>query len=69
MAMDIGRIGYEAYNQKLEQEYPIADLAMLPSRWEDLPPIIQDAWRTAGVAIIQHVEEEREDMLTPLSRI
>ena len=56
MAIDIGRIAYQAYCKKLEDDECDCDL----SKWEDLGKISQDAWRHAAVAVSQYLDEERE---------
>ncbi len=48
MAIDIGRIGYEAYLEELNATH-------LPA-WEKIGKVQQDAWRKAGVAILQYMD-------------
>ena len=52
MAIDIGRIGYQAYLDQLGATH-------LPP-WEKIGKTQQDAWRHAGVAILQYIKKEEE---------
>lgn len=56
MAVDIGRIAYQAYcknsRDKLECDFP---------KWEVIGYYEQDAWRHAAVAVLQQIDKERED--------
>ncbi len=52
MAIDIGRIGYQAYLEQLNATH-------LPP-WEKIGKVQQDAWRHAGVAILQYIKKEED---------
>jgi hypothetical protein len=53
MAIDIGRIAYQAYLSSKGEDLP---------RWEDLGKIGQDAWRHAACAVLDYIDEEREKL-------
>ena len=56
MAIDIGRIAYEAFQKVINgSKHPAFNI---PS-WEYLSKIDQDAWRHAAVAVIHHMDNER----------
>ena len=50
MAVDIGRINYEAYAKCVDDN----------QSWETLPRAEIDAWRYAAVAVLQQTDFERE---------
>ena len=53
MAIDIGRVGYEAYAESTgNKTYDGRDMP----KWEELTQRIQDAWRHAGVASMKQVD-------------
>ena len=55
MALDIGRVAYMAYKAEMDRDsYREAVL------WEKLDKEVQDAWRKAGVAVMEYLDEERE---------
>jgi len=57
MAIDIGRIAFEAYGVSVGgKTYNGKDIP----KWEDVGKKVQDAWRAAAVAVLQYVESERE---------
>jgi hypothetical protein len=59
MAVDIGRVAYQAFYKKL---YP-NDAPNHPSdNWGSLMQWEQDAWRHAAVAVLQQIDKEREDL-------
>lgn len=60
MAIDIGRIAYTAYKTFLEEKDP--DKWRTAPAWEDLPREEMDAWRHTGVAVIQHIDWESQDI-------
>ena len=57
MAIDIGRIAYQAYDDYINKNVPCH-----PLKWEDLGKVPQDAWRHAAVAVSQYLEECRKEM-------
>ncbi len=57
MAIDIGRIAFQAH-----EDYLNKDNYREPELWEEIGKGRQDAWRAAGVAIIQHIDQERADL-------
>lgn len=59
MALDIGRIAYQAYLQSLS-ESSITEFVHAP--WEQLGKIDQDAWRHSAVAVSQYLTQCEEDM-------
>lgn len=54
MALDIGRVAYQAYIDELNG-WALAE-------WEKLSKVQQDAWRAAAVAVSQYLNEQRELM-------
>lgn len=59
MAIDIGRIAYQAYSDGVSGiAYDGSDLP----KWEKLGKISQDAWRHAAVAVLEYIHEERKDL-------
>jgi hypothetical protein len=59
MAIDIGRIGFEAYAKQVGgKTYDGKDIP----KWEDVGKVVQDGWRAAGVAVLQYIDKERERM-------
>jgi hypothetical protein len=59
MAIDIGRIAYQAY---VENMYGSSCYEAKVTEWEDLGKRGQDAWRHAAVAVSQYLNEERKRM-------
>lgn len=57
MAIDIGRIAYEAYVVQLQATHL--------NPWEKLGQTQQDAWRHAAVAVSQYLHKERIDKDDP----
>ncbi len=59
MAIDIGRIAYQTFHKKL---YPndISHPNHPSNLWENLGKWEQDAWRSAAVAVLQYIDEEKE---------
>ena len=56
MALDIGRIGFEAYSVSVGgKTYDGKDIP----KWEDVGQRVQDAWRAAGIAILQYIDREQ----------
>lgn len=55
MAIDIGRIAFEKYSER-------GGTFMKFLKWEELGKVEQDAWRAAGVAVIQHIDEARKQI-------
>lgn len=59
MAIDIGRIAYQAWKDSIdEQEWSIR----LLKNWEDIGQVEQNAWRASAVAVLNHIDDERERM-------
>jgi hypothetical protein len=56
MAIDIGRIAYQAYVDQLVEH----DVSAAPDKWEDVGKFRQDAWRHAAVAVLQYIRKEQE---------
>lgn len=54
MAIDIGRIAFEAFYAKL---YPRAHQEDKLTKWEHIGQHEQDAWRHAAVAVLQSMDE------------
>ena len=55
MAIDIGRIAHTAYRNcdgKLVKDI----------RWEDLGKAEQDAWRHAACAVLDYIDQAKQDM-------
>lgn len=59
MAIDIGRIAYQAYAEGVDN---IAHNGNQLPKWEGLGKISQDAWRHAAVAVSQYLDQCREEM-------
>ena len=57
MAIDIGRIAYQTYSSKLNE-----DNFHEPALWEELGKEEQDAWRAAAVAVLKYIDESRKQM-------
>lgn len=55
MAIDIGRIAYEEYAATFKG-------APTQLKWEQLTKMEHIAWRAAAVAVLQHIDEEREEL-------
>jgi hypothetical protein len=60
MALDIGRVAYEAYAQHIKET--LIGECKFEAPWEDMGKISQDAWRKAGVAVEQYLEQAKKDM-------
>ena len=56
MALDIGRIAYEKYNESLNRDYNCES-----ESWEEIPKRGQDAWREAAVAVLHYVNNASTD--------
>lgn len=54
MALDIGRVAYQAYIDELN--------GWALQEWEKLSKVQQDAWRAAAVAVSKYLNEQRELM-------
>lgn len=50
MAIDIGRIAYQAYCDYVNDEL---------DKWEHLGKLEQDGWRHASVAVLKYIGEEQ----------
>jgi hypothetical protein len=59
MAIDIGRIAYQAYANNVDN---ISYHGNPLPKWEDLGKIAQDAWRHAAVAVSQYIDKSRKDL-------
>jgi hypothetical protein len=71
MAIDIGRVAYEAHQKVILNDWDTAEYydeetgELLPStrseptKWEDVPKLYQDAWRSAAVAVLKADELNR----------
>jgi hypothetical protein len=59
MAIDIGRIAYDKYAEKVD--YINYNGKNLP-KWEDLGKVGQDAWRHAACAVLDYMHQCEEDM-------
>ena len=55
MALDIGRVAYQAYVDTLIKQNCDCDL----SEWKEMGQYEQDAWRHAAVAVAQYLDEEK----------
>lgn len=53
MAIDIGLIGYNTYAKELNRE--VSKDQELP-QWSELGKPMQDAWRSAAIAILQYID-------------
>ena len=53
MAIDIGRINYQAYCDQLKDNLP---------KWEEIGQKQQDAWRHSAVAVLQYIREAQKQM-------
>jgi hypothetical protein len=59
MAVDIGRVAYQKYVDSLvEKQCNCCNCD--DYKWEDLKQSEQNAWRHAAVAVLQHIEMEKE---------
>lgn len=59
MAIDIGRIAYQAYVESIDGgSYYDTKL----TKWEDLGQPGQNAWRHAAVAVSQYLDKCRKEM-------
>ena len=58
MAIDIGRIAYQAHVDHLAKEVPI-DTSLY--KWEDLGKLHQDAWRHAACAVLQYIDKSMRE--------
>lgn len=57
MALDVGRVAYEAYVKEMD----LFSIEMfLP--WEELTKVQQDGWRSAAVAVLQYIDKEQKNM-------
>jgi hypothetical protein len=56
MALDIGRIAYQAYIKSIEKN-TISEFVSSP--WEEIGKVGQDAWREVGVAVLQYLDQEK----------
>jgi hypothetical protein len=57
MAIDIGRIAYQAYVENKDgSSYYETKL----TKWEDLGKVECDAWRHAACAVLQYIDQERK---------
>ena len=57
MALDIGRIAYDAHDKYVSQHN-----REMRSKWEDVGKVEQDAWRHAAVAVLDCIHQCEEDM-------
>ena len=62
MAIDIGRIAYQAYAEGVDN---ISYHGNALPKWEELGKISQDAWRHAAVAVSQYLDKSRKNMEDP----
>jgi hypothetical protein len=60
MALDIGRVAYQAYVKHI-RETLISEFSF-EAPWEAMGKISQDAWRQAGVAVMLYLEQEKNNM-------
>lgn len=58
MAVDIGRINYQAYAKYVHEN---SKEKFTMAKWEDLSRVEMDGWRHAAVAVLQQIDKERED--------
>jgi len=58
MAIDIGRIAYEAYCLGINKQ--ITDKNLL--KWENMGKTIQDAWRSAACAVLDYIDDEKRKL-------
>jgi hypothetical protein len=59
MALDIGRVAFQAYTDSLGNQS--ADGKPL-TNWEDLDQAFQNAWRAAGIAVLQDQSNYLDDI-------
>jgi hypothetical protein len=59
MAIDIGRMAYEAYVKNM---YGGSCYEAKVVEWKDLGKRGQDAWRHAAVAVSQYLDQAKQDM-------
>lgn len=52
MAIDIGRIAFQAYKDEANT---------VTSNWEDLDKRHQDAWRKAAIAVLQYIDSQKSE--------
>jgi hypothetical protein len=60
MAIDIGRIAYQAYSDAIQKTSKSVDKDYL--YWEDLHKEECDSWRHAAVAVLKYIEESKRQM-------
>lgn len=60
MAIDIGLIAFQAYNDQVGGK--TFDGKDIP-KWEEVGKKVQDGWRAAAVAVLQYIGQERERVL------
>jgi hypothetical protein len=58
MAIDIGRIAYQAYVNQIKKARGSARFL----KWSDLNKEECDAWRSVGIAVMQHMDECQKQM-------
>jgi len=59
MALDIGRIAFEAYAESVGgKTYDGKDIP----KWESVGKTVQDGWRHAAVAVSQYLNKCKSDM-------
>lgn len=58
MAIDIGRIAYQAYVEKMMRTHSLDYFC----RWEGLMQREKDAWRHAAVAVLQYIDQAKQDI-------
>jgi hypothetical protein len=55
MALDIGRIAYQAWSDKMDSlSCPEGFIA---SKWEELNQMEQDAWRASACAVLRYMDK------------
>lgn len=59
MAIDIGLIAFQAYNDQVGGK--TFDGKDIP-KWGDVGKKVQDGWRAAAVAVLQYLDQCKEDM-------
>ena len=57
MALDIGRIAYQAHLDYVSQY----NIEQLP-KWEDVGKVEQDGWRRAACAVLDYIHKCEEEM-------
>ena len=60
MALDIGRIAYQAWSDEMDSKS--CPEGFIASKWEELNKIEQDAWRLSALAVMRYIDKCHFDM-------